>query len=148
MFFFLIFSVDLDLTNNSLTSVPILNNLNESLQSLSLKRNQICTIDETILNSYDKLQTIELNQNPLHCDCRLDGIVKKLIESKKTLNGLCQSPIEQRNKPLNSLIHGNLSCSLLTLPQCTYLIKTKKDISTTTVTTTTTTTTMTTDTST
>jgi len=86
MFFFLIFSVDLDLTNNSLTSVPILNNLNESLQSLSLKRNQICTIDETILNSYDKLQTIELNQNPLHCDCRLDSIVKKLIESKKTLN--------------------------------------------------------------
>ncbi len=131
-----IFLFLLDLTNNSLTIIPRLNNLNETLQILSLRRNQICTIDQSIFSYYQTLHTLELDQNPLHCDCRLGENIQNLFRIKNKINGQCQSPPERRNINLMDLSNEQLPCSLMTLPQCTYLIKTEQETTTATTTTT------------
>ncbi|CAF1036442.1 unnamed protein product [Rotaria sp. Silwood1] len=122
----------LDLRNNSLRTFPLLTKLNETLQILSLRRNQICTIDQHILNYYQNLQTLELDQNPLHCDCRMKRDFKQI-----KVTGQCQSPSEQRNINLNELPNEQLACSMMTTPQCSYLTRTIVDSETdTTITTT------------
>jgi hypothetical protein len=126
------------LTNNSLTTFPVLNNLNQTLQILSLRRNQICTIDQSILNYYQSLQILELDQNSLHCDCQLGENLLNLFRSKTKITGQCQSPPERRNVNLMDLSNERLPCSSNTLPQCTYLTKTEPKTTTTTTTTTTT----------
>jgi len=133
-------SLLLDLANNSLTTIPIFINLNETLQSLSLRRNQICTIDQSIFNYYQTLQTLEVDQNPLHCDCLLGHHSRDLFRSKNKITGQCQSPPERRNINLIDLSNELLSCSTMTLPQCAYLTKTVQERTTKTTTTTTTTT--------
>ncbi|CAF1412107.1 unnamed protein product [Adineta ricciae] len=109
----------LDLRNNSLKSFPLLTKLNETLQILSLRRNQICTIDTSALNFYRNLLTLELDQNPLHCDCRMERNFRQL-----KISGQCESPPERRNVNLNELPNEPFACSLITTPQCTYLTKT------------------------
>ncbi|CAF3986857.1 unnamed protein product, partial [Rotaria sp. Silwood1] len=120
----------LDLRNNSLRTFPLLTKLNETLQILSLRRNQICTIDQHILNYYQNLQTLELDQNPLHCDCRMKRDFKQI-----KVTGQCQSPSEQRNINLNELPNEQLACSMMTTPQCSYLTRTIVDSETDTTTT-------------
>ncbi|CAF3716867.1 unnamed protein product [Adineta steineri] len=120
----------LDLTNNSLTIIPLLINLNETLQSLSLQRNQICTIDQSILNYYQTLHTIEFDQNPLHCDCHLGENVRNLFHSKTKITGQCQSPPERRNNNLMDLSNEQLTCSSKTLPECAYLIESEHETTT------------------
>lgn len=122
----------LDLTNNSLAIIPILNNLNDTLQILSLRRNQICTIDRITMEYYRNLHTFELEQNPLHCDCRLGENIVKYFRTKTKFNGQCQSPPERRNFELIELSNERLPCSFVTLPQCTHLIKTELETTTTT----------------
>ncbi|CAF3713529.1 unnamed protein product [Rotaria socialis] len=129
----------LDLRNNSLKTFPLLTKINETLQTLFLRRNLICTIDQYFLNFYQNLQTLELDQNPLHCDCRM----KKDFKQMK-VTGQCQSPPERQNVNLNELPNEQFTCSMLTTPQCSYLTKAtldnEKDITTKIITTTKTTT--------
>ncbi|CAF4029464.1 unnamed protein product [Rotaria sp. Silwood2] len=133
----------LDLRNNSLKTFPLLTKLNETLQILSLRRNQICTIDQRFLNFYLNLHTLELDQNPLHCDCRMKRDFRQI-----KITGQCQSPPERRNININELPNEQLACSMITIPQCSYLTRTiidsEADATTTTATTATTTTTITT----
>ena len=100
---------------------------------LSLRRNQICTFDQSMINYYHTLQTLELDQNPLHCDCRLGENIQNFFPKKIKINGQCQSPPERRNVNLIDLPNEQLPCSLITLPQCIYLIKTEQETTTTTV---------------
>ena len=116
---FPLFFVYLDLRNNSLKNFPLLTKLNETLQILSLRRNQICTIDTSALNFYRNLLTLELDQNPLHCDCRMERNFRQL-----KISGQCESPPERRNVNLNELPNEPFACSLITTPQCAYLTKT------------------------
>lgn len=106
--------------------------LNETLQILSLRRNQICTLDQYTLSFYQNLQTLELDQNPIHCDCRMKRDFKQI-----KVSGQCQSPPERRNMNLNELPDGQLACSIITTPQCSYLTRTMIDSEVDTVTTTT-----------
>ncbi|CAF0868055.1 unnamed protein product [Rotaria sordida] len=108
----------LDLKNNSLKTFPLITKLNETLQILSLRRNQICTIDQHLINFYQNLHTLELDQNPLHCDCRLKRDFKQI-----KITGQCQSPPERRNINLNELPNEQFACSMMTTPQCSYLTK-------------------------
>ncbi len=125
----------LDLRNNSLKIFPLLSKLNETLQILSLRRNRLCTIDQYSLNFYENLLTLELDQNPLHCDCRMAREFKQI-----KITGQCESPPERRNVNLNQLPNETFTCSIMTTSQCTYLTRTtmdsEKDITTTTTTTT------------
>ncbi len=122
----------LDLRNNSLKTFPLLTKLNETLQILSLRRNQLCTIEQSSLNFYPNLHTLELDQNPLHCDCRMGRNFKQI-----KITGQCESPPERRNINLNELPTQQFTCSIMTTSQCTYLTKTivdsEKDTTTTTV---------------
>ncbi|CAF4003224.1 unnamed protein product [Adineta steineri] len=126
----------LDLRNNSLKTFPLLIKLNETLQILSLRRNQLCTIEKHSLNFYHNLLTLELDQNPLHCDCRMERNFKQI-----KLTGQCESPPERRNVNLNELPNEQFTCSMMTTSQCNYLTKTiidsEKDTTTATTTTTT-----------
>jgi hypothetical protein len=127
----------LDLRNNSLKTFPLLSKLNQTLQILSLRRNELCTIDQYSVDFYQNLHTLELDQNPLHCDCRMGRNFKQI-----KITGQCESPPERRNVNLNELPNEQFTCSLMTTPQCLYLtktvIETEKDTTTTTTTTTTT----------
>ncbi|UJR23394.1 hypothetical protein I4U23_026402 [Adineta vaga] len=109
----------LDLRNNSLKIFPLLTKLNETLQILSLRRNQLCTIEMNSLNFYSNLLTLELDQNPLHCDCRMERNFKQM-----KITGQCESPPERRNVNLNELPNEQFSCSILTTSQCNYLTRT------------------------
>jgi len=130
-FFIFCFLFYLDLRNNSLKTFPLLIKLNETLQILSLRRNQLCTIEQSSLNYYLNLLTLELDQNPLHCDCQMDRNFKQI-----KISGQCESPPERRNIDLNQLPNEQLACSIMTTSQCTYLTKTivddEKDSTTTT----------------
>ncbi len=121
-----------DLRNNSLKIFPRFNKINETLQILSLRRNQLCTIESSALNFYPNLLTLELDQNPLHCDCRMERNFKQI-----KITGQCESPPERKNIDLNELPNEQFTCSIMTTSQCTYLTKTlmanEKDSSTTTL---------------
>ncbi|CAF3357050.1 unnamed protein product [Rotaria sp. Silwood1] len=127
----------LDLTNNSLTVIPLLNNLNETLQILSIRLNQIYTIDSSIINYYQTLHTLELDRNPLDCDCQLNKNIQHLFRLKMKITGQCQSPIEHRNRNLIDLSDEQLSCHLINLPQNKFLTKIEQKIATLTTNTTT-----------
>lgn len=124
----------LDLRNNSLTTFPQLMKINETLQSLSLRRNQLCTIEQSTLNFYPNLQTLELDQNPLHCDCRIGRDFRQI-----KVTGQCESPPERRNVNINELPNEQFTCSMMTTSQCNHLTKTMmnydRDFTTTTTTT-------------
>ena len=109
----------LDLRNNSLTTFPLLMKINGTLQSLSLRRNQLCTIEQSELNFYPNLQTLELDQNPLHCDCRMERNFRQI-----KVTGQCESPPERRNVNLNELPNEQFACSMMTTSQCNYLTRT------------------------
>jgi hypothetical protein len=79
------------------------------------------------MNYYQNLHTLELDQNPLHCDCGLGENIPNLFRTKMKITGQCQSPPERRNTYLIDLSEEQLACSLVTLPQCTYLIKTEQE---------------------
>lgn len=130
-----------------MTVFPLFANLNETLQTLSLRRNQLCTIDFNGLQSYRALNRLELDQNPLHCDCRLNLASETILRSKIQITGQCQTPIERRNFNVIDLPYEQLPCSSQTSTQCLYLTKiepqttstmqmTQKTITTTTMTTT------------
>ena len=108
-----------DLRNNSLQSIPNFFKINATLQSLSLRRNQICTIEKSTFRFFGNLFNLELDQNPLHCDCRMN----KNFHSVK-VSGQCESPPERRNVNLNELPDEPFPCSILTMGQCHYLAKT------------------------
>ena len=120
----------LDLTNNSLTMIPILINLNETLQILSLRFNQIHTIDHSTINYYQTLHTLELDQNPLECDCHLNKNIQNLLRSKTKITGQCQLPLERRNINLIDLSDEHLSCHSTTLLQSTHSTKTDQEATT------------------
>lgn len=109
----------LDLRNNSLTAIPQLVKVNGTLQSLSLRRNQLCTIEQSVVNFYPNLLTLEVDQNPLHCDCRMGRDFRQV-----KVTGQCESPPERRNVNLNELPNEQFTCSMMTTAQCNYLTKT------------------------
>ncbi|CAF0899408.1 unnamed protein product [Rotaria sordida] len=127
----------LDLTNNSLTIIPLLNHLNETLQILSLRLNRIHTIDSLTINYYQILHTLELDQNPLDCNCQLNKNIQDLFRLKIKITGQCQTSSEHGNINLIDLSDELLSCHLINLSQNKFL--TKIEQKTTTLTTNTTT---------
>ncbi|CAF1335870.1 unnamed protein product, partial [Didymodactylos carnosus] len=113
------------LRNNSLSSIPLLVTLNDTLQTLVLRRNRLCTLDYSTLKYYTQLTSIELDQNPLHCNCLMKNIGKwfKIANKLKESTGKCESPPSKRNVNLIDLNNKDLICSLpeQTTPQCQYL---------------------------
>ncbi|CAF3587244.1 unnamed protein product [Rotaria sordida] len=127
----------LDLTNNSLTIIPLLNHLNETLQILSLRLNRIHTIDSLTINYYQILHTLELDQNPLDCNCQLYKNIQDLFRLKIKITGQCQTSSEHGNINLIDLSDELLSCHLINLSQNKFLTKIEQKLTTLTTNTTT-----------
>ncbi|CAF1009906.1 unnamed protein product, partial [Rotaria sordida] len=127
----------LDLTNNSLTIIPLLNHLNETLQILSLRLNRIHTIDSLTINYYQILHTLELDQNPLDCNCQLNKNIQDLFRLKIKITGQCQTSSEHGNINLIDLSDELLSCHLINLSQNKFLTKIEQKLTTLTTNTTT-----------
>lgn len=88
----------------------MLTNLNDTLQILTLRLNHIRSMDSLLMKFYQLLHTIELDQNPLECDCQLDKTVQELQRSKIKITGQCQSLSEHRNINLIDLSNEQLPC--------------------------------------
>lgn len=158
----------LDLQNSSLRQVPYFHGLNTTLFTLNLAANQLCNVNAKNLNyHYAKLKQLNLNSNPLKCDCNMIGLRMWLDETADYSNVNASGDSTQpsgvadnwkclhsahanHNKFFGKLTTGQFTCDDVADNTCK-LDESFDEITTTTITTTTTTTstsTTTTDTST
>lgn len=108
----------LDMQNSSLTQMPYFISLNNTLTALNLAQNQICHVNSNNLRSvYAKLKNLNLNMNPLKCDCNMIGLREWIseISEPNTASWKCSSPNLNKNKLVNQL-HSNydFNCDLAT----------------------------------
>jgi len=87
---------DADTLNETVTSLEILN-----LRGTSLKY-----IDETLLSALAKINTFDLNGNPLICNCDIKWIKDIGLET----NGRCFLPYELRGTLLTHISDSDLKC--------------------------------------
>ncbi|UJR35449.1 hypothetical protein I4U23_028205 [Adineta vaga] len=106
---------------NTLTSLSLKNNLikqmkfsresSSFLSSLDLSFNQLRTIEQNSL--FKTLNYLNLEQNPLECNCQLEWL-KTLVVSSKQFN----ATIWSCNSPKSSFLSSNFQCQTkLTLPR-------------------------------
>ncbi|XP_072043490.1 toll-like receptor 2 [Amphiura filiformis] len=84
----------LDLSNNQLVSLSNLQNLNH-MQTLLLSGNKISVVPESLLSqsNHPELQTLELQNNPLLCDCSVMALRKWLL-TDQVVSLYYDTPIE------------------------------------------------------
>ncbi|XP_072048543.1 uncharacterized protein [Amphiura filiformis] len=93
---------ELDLSNNQLTSLGNLHNL-KYMQTLFLSGNKLRDVIESFLSksSHPRLQSVNLNNNPLVCDCSIVALRNWLLTDKQVFlygysaedaNYCCSSP--------------------------------------------------------
>ncbi len=81
----------LDIQNAQLTRMPYLTGLNSSLVTLNVAQNLICNVNgQNIRRAYPKLKNLNLNSNPLKCDCHLISL-RQWLDEIATLNANAQS---------------------------------------------------------
>jgi len=95
----------LDMQNNSLSQMPYFVSLNNTLTVFNLAQNQICHVNSNNLKSmYGKMKNLNLNMNPLKCDCNLIGLREWIdISEPSSASWKCSSPIINKNKLVNQL---------------------------------------------
>ena len=147
MFLLLTQLTTLDLSYNSISqlSQQALRGLGGSLTSVNLENNDISSLDNCVFYQFDKLDTIRLKDNPLHCDCRLRWL-RAWLERYTAFELLavtwrCASPTQHANAPFAQLSETVLTCETpVTIPECHDLRSTTTTTPQTTTTTATTTT--------
>ena len=119
----------LDLQNSSLRRVPYFAGLNRTLLTLNVASNRVCHVSErSLARSYARLRRLNLNGNPLRCDCNLSGLRHWLLDKMDAgqeevvaantstlrrdtpLNWRCASPQPLLNRPLTQVSAENLVC--------------------------------------
>ncbi len=112
---------NLDMQNSSLNQMPYFESLNQSLITFNLANNQLCNINANNLRKYyNKLKYLNLNSNPLKCDCNLislkvwlDLIINSDQSNDPSYNWKCVSPNLIRNKYFNQLnTNYDFNCDL------------------------------------
>ncbi|CAF0807726.1 unnamed protein product [Didymodactylos carnosus] len=76
----------LSLNNNSLKQLPDLLQLPLTLKSFDLSLNQLKTINNSTKIFFEQLTNLNLQNNPLECDCHLKWLYKLVIEQKQRVN--------------------------------------------------------------
>ena len=132
----------LDMQNSSITQMPYFLGLNRTLLSFNLAQNKLCHLNANNLRKlYYKLKYLNLNSNPLSCDCNLAGL-RQWIDDLAMLNTIdlnssfnssadlnqfqrdpvinwkCASPNLLSNKYLNRLNAKDLVCSSEQAEKC------------------------------
>ena len=121
---------NLDMQNTSLKQMPYFKGLNRTLLNLNLAQNSLCNINSNNLKHfYSKLKYLNLNSNPLNCDCNLLGLRKYMDEMTQNIdtnlndtiqltlaaniqnNWKCSQPTQFSNKNLNKLNMNDFQCN-------------------------------------
>lgn len=84
------------------------------LKNINLRDNALAEIPENLFK-WDELDTFDLSDNPIHCDCRMLWL-QILLLAKNTSqtagdNVLCASPITVHNQSLKTLAPDILGCA-------------------------------------
>ncbi|KAL4711237.1 hypothetical protein ACJJTC_019078 [Scirpophaga incertulas] len=88
------------------------------LTELYLQSNSLPEIDSRLVSRWDKLEKVDVSDNPFMCDCSTQWMVDVLVpvvERRKTnasMNMICQEPIEMRGYTMKHLndIHRTMRC--------------------------------------
>lgn len=96
-----------EIEENAFTGLP-------NLKHIILKENQIITLSEGLF-PWSDLQTLDLSDNPLVCDCRLLWL-RTLVINKNNSNEqisavICANPPNVKGEPLNNLSPPMLGCN-------------------------------------
>jgi hypothetical protein len=110
-------SINLNKLPNKLISLSLSHNLlkqikfpiKSSLLSLDLSFNQLKTIEKNIL--FEKLNYLNLQQNPLECNCQLEWL-KKLISSQNKINSSTWTCASKK-----SFLSSDFQCLSITIPR-------------------------------
>ncbi|XP_063428014.1 slit homolog 3 protein-like [Mytilus trossulus] len=118
----------LEIANNGLTELTQaqIHGLGNTLTSLQLTGNNIKLIDKCVIEELSVLENLYLDQNPMHCDCKLTKLYEwaKLQESSNSIFGyilraVCSTPQNLYNRLLTNVSSSDLVCQPGTQPtQC------------------------------
>lgn len=120
----------LDMQNSSLKQMPYFHGLNRTLATINLAQNNLCNVNGVNLKKfYFKLKSLNLNSNPLKCDCNIiklrqwmDDLALSSLSNYSNLENpikwKCLMPGVNRNKYLNELSLNDLSCDESSSDKC------------------------------
>ena len=124
----------LDMQNSSIAQTPYFLGLNRTLLSFNLAQNKLCHLNANNLRKlYYKLKYLNLNANPLSCDCHLAGLRQWIddlallstielsssfnssadlnqFQREPAVNWKCASPKPLASKYVNRLSAQDLAC--------------------------------------
>lgn len=96
-----------DIQDNALNGLP-------QLKYVILRGNALTEVSENIVG-WKKLETFDLSENPIHCDCRMvwlrDLLVLKNASQPDQNNVICATPSVLADEPLKLVSPGQLGCS-------------------------------------
>ena len=100
------------LSGNQLESFPIKRRCIESLKVLDLKSNKFSNIPSSLWNNLESLDTLDISNNPLQCDCKLEELVKFANEDPTIFlnqqQTVCSGPEKLAGKGIFSIENENL----------------------------------------
>lgn len=98
------------LNKNLLTSLPAAIFLhNPCLTSFMVRDNQIATLEDMSNISLNVTLLLDVQDNPIECDCRLAWFMNYADPSLDLL-GICSAPAHLANVPLANLTHEQVGC--------------------------------------
>lgn len=119
---------NLEIANNGLTKLTQeqIHGLGNSLTSLQLTGNHITLIDKCVIEELSMLENLYLDQNPMHCDCKLAKLYQWAKQNevddsffRYILKAVCSTPQNLNSQYLTQLAPGDLVCPPGTQPiQC------------------------------
>ncbi|CAO1339519.1 unnamed protein product [Diamesa serratosioi] len=109
-------------SNKLLTEIQdgVFSNL-PNIKNVDLKNNGLETVREEIL-PWKTLNSFELSENPLHCDCRLSWL-NKLLEKKKSIQQImCSYPLQFNGEQIENIFNNRLGCRSSSNTQSIYVL--------------------------
>ncbi|XP_055347510.1 protein slit-like [Paramacrobiotus metropolitanus] len=111
--------VDLNLASNDLRhlNASMFSGQLDNLRSLSFYDNQIACISSGTFDMLPQLHSLNLLNNPLHCNCHLSWFPEWLHQKRKdaafqlTGRPRCASPLNVKDTPIQDLVGKELRCA-------------------------------------